>query len=232
MATPRNLFVHYPKETTYYPVADVVGDPQIILVPNLYVDTFRNTGFKPTPTAISSSSGPSTAQIGEGVNSAYTSGAWVNWMLVDGATIAVPDEMADIDPRSLIYPQSAMVFYGADANDIAITASDASGSLKLTFAAEHGLYQADRLTLATAGTLPTGLSSGLRYYVQSRISATEILVTASEGGSAIAYTDAGSGVHHATVSAKVGWFWIWDGNRKPIFSNQPPTLVGRPYTAA
>tara|TARA_R100000781_G_scaffold432_10_gene706 strand:+ start:1639 stop:4752 length:3114 start_codon:yes stop_codon:yes gene_type:complete len=74
----------------------------------------------------------------------------------------------------------------------AFTTSSDSG-LKLTDE-DHGLTNGTVIQITTTGTVPTGLSLSTNYYVVSKTDDTFKIATTS-GGSAIAYTDDGSGTH-------------------------------------
>jgi len=59
---------------------------------------------------------------------------------------------------------------------------------------DHGLLNTNIVQVTTTGTLPTGLSLSINYYVRDKTDDTFKLALTS-GGSAIAYTDDGSGTH-------------------------------------
>ena len=61
----------------------------------------------------------------------------------------------------------------------------------------HGLSNGDRLTLTTTGALPTGLSTGVTYYVVNKATNTFELSLTS-GGASINTSSAGSGTHSMT----------------------------------
>lgn len=83
---------------------------------------------------------------------------------------------------------------------INITGSDSGGSLLLTSGAAHGFVADDKLIFTTTGTLPGGLSIATTYYVISAgLTTTTFEVSATKGGSAIAWVDAGSGTHTAKL---------------------------------
>lgn len=63
--------------------------------------------------------------------------------------------------------------------------------------ASHGLVNGRRLRLTTTGTLPTGLSAGVTYYVVNA-AANTFNVALTSGGTAINTTGAGSGTHSMT----------------------------------
>jgi len=58
----------------------------------------------------------------------------------------------------------------------------------------------DMVTFSTTGTLPTGLSLGVTYFIISAgLSGSQFEVSATKGGSAINTSSAGSGTHTATI---------------------------------
>jgi len=76
----------------------------------------------------------------------------------------------------------------------AFTASSSSGLLITS--ADHGLIDTQVINVTnTGGTLPTGLLTSTNYYVRDKTDDTFKLAIAS-GGTAIAYTNAGSGTHN------------------------------------
>ena len=72
------------------------------------------------------------------------------------------------------------------------TASSDSGLLVTSEA--HGLIDTQAIQVTSAGTLPTGLSAGVNHFVRDKTDDTFRLALTS-GGTAIAYTNAGSGIH-------------------------------------
>ena len=75
----------------------------------------------------------------------------------------------------------------------AFVASEDAPSLLLTDTA-HGLVDGRAITVTTDGTLPTGLLAGVNYYVRDKTPNT-FKVALTQGGTAIAWTNAGSGTH-------------------------------------
>ena len=65
--------------------------------------------------------------------------------------------------------------------------------------ASHGLVANDPLILSTSGTLPTGLTVGVVYYVISAgLTSSEFEVSLTVGGAAVNTSSAGSGTHSMT----------------------------------
>ena len=78
--------------------------------------------------------------------------------------------------------------------DRVFTASTSSGLLLTDTVGTHGLLNGKIIQVTTTGTLPTGLSLSTNYYVVNKTANTFKLATTSNG-SAIAFTDVGSGTH-------------------------------------
>ena len=79
----------------------------------------------------------------------------------------------------------------------AFTVTSSSGLLVTSEA--HGLIDTQIIQVTSAGTLPTGLSAGVDYFVRDKTDDTFKLALTS-GGTAIAYTNAGSGIHSWTTN--------------------------------
>lgn len=61
---------------------------------------------------------------------------------------------------------------------------------------DHGLYEGDKIRLETTGTLPSPLAVKTDYYVVYNGIGTGVFqVSATDGGTPIATTTAGSGIH-------------------------------------
>lgn len=90
-----------------------------------------------------------------------------------------------------------------------VTASSSSGLLFTLNS--HGLFNGDRVKFG-GSVVPTGITAGTWYYVVNR-TANTFKVAATLGGSAIAYTDAGTSV--TVTSAPIILFDEWTG---PVFS--------------
>lgn len=78
-----------------------------------------------------------------------------------------------------------------------------AGTDVCTVASDHGLVNANIVTVTNSGgALPAGLSAGTNYYVISA-TATTFKVSLTEGGGAVDITDAGTGTHtfhrHASI---------------------------------
>jgi len=108
-------------------------------------------------------------------------------------------------------------YLGAMKDPFVFTASSDSGLL-LTHAA-HGLLNGNIIQVASAGTLPTGLSASTNYYVVSKTTNNFKLATSS-GGSAIVYTNAGSGSHTWVYgSPTTNGTWAKDSASITVVSN-------------
>jgi hypothetical protein len=64
----------------------------------------------------------------------------------------------------------------------------------------HGLEVGDKVSIATTGALPTGLTAGTEYFVKTAPSADTFTLAATAGGSAITTSGSQSGVHTATTA--------------------------------
>ena len=84
----------------------------------------------------------------------------------------------------------------------AFTVSSSSGLLVTS--ANHGLIDTQRISVSNlGGALPTGLAVGEEYYVRDKTDNTFKLALSS-GGTAIAYTNAGSGTHSRATKQVTG----------------------------
>ena len=108
-------------------------------------------------------------------------------------------------------------YLGAMKDPFVFTASSSSGLL-LTHTA-HGLLDGNIVQVASAGTLPTGLSASTNYYVRDKTTNNFKLATSS-GGSAIAFTNAGSGSHTWVYgSPTTNGTWTKDSATITVVSN-------------
>ena len=122
------------------------------------------------------------------------------WMKIErtinGSTKYYMETMARF-PTEGALARNALVF-----SDSALTKSIAgkaftvtSSSGLLVTSASHGLIDTQRISVSNSGgALPTGLAVGEEYYVRDKTDNTFKLALSS-GGTAIAYTNAGSGTH-------------------------------------
>lgn len=97
--------------------------------------------------------------------------------------------------------------------------------------AAHGLADGTPISFATSGTLPTGLTPGVTYYVKSPTTDTFNLA-ATSGGAAISTSGSQSGVHTGTAQSNFNrspdtnpTFWVEVGatNRWRMFDEQNST---------
>jgi len=108
-------------------------------------------------------------------------------------------------------------YLGAMKDPFIFTASSDSGLL-LTHNG-HGLLDGNIVQVASAGTLPTGLSASTNYYVVNKTTNNFKLATSS-GGSAIAWTNAGSGQHTWVYgSPTTNGTWTKDSATITVVSN-------------
>lgn len=75
----------------------------------------------------------------------------------------------------------------------------------------HGFVEGDQVQFTTTGALPTGLTAGTTYYIKY-VDANNLHFATTYGGTAIAYTDAGSGTHTITLQGNnltySGWWQV------------------------
>ena len=108
-------------------------------------------------------------------------------------------------------------YLGAMKDPFVFTASSSSGLL-LTHSA-HGLLDGNIVQVASAGTLPTGLSASTNYYVVNKTT-NDFKLSTSSGGSAIAFTNAGSGSHTWVYgSPTTNGTWTKDSATITVVSN-------------
>jgi hypothetical protein len=67
----------------------------------------------------------------------------------------------------------------------------------------NGLVVNDQVVFTTSGALPTGLTAGATYYVVSTPTPSTFTVSSTLGGSPIATSSAGTGVHTCTITTPV-----------------------------
>jgi len=108
-------------------------------------------------------------------------------------------------------------YLGAMKDPFIFTASSSSGLL-LTHAG-HGLLDGNIVQVASAGTLPTGLSASTNYYVVNKTTNNFKLALASSG-TPIVWSDAGSGVHTWVYgSPTTNGTWTKDSATITVVSN-------------
>lgn len=96
----------------------------------------------------------------------------------------------------LKYPVGATDFYYALFEEMQSSFTFTASGATLT-ATGHDFVNGVRVTVATTGTLPGGLSPATQYYVVA-VSGDDFGLSLTKSGSAIATTTAGSGVHSVT----------------------------------
>jgi hypothetical protein len=101
----------------------------------------------------------------------------------------------------------------------------------------HGLSNGDRLTLTTTGALPTGLSTGITYYVVNK-TANTFELSLTSGGASINTSSAGSGTHSMTyfysdLSSTDQWQFAQFGNNViAVQANSAPQVYDISSSAA
>jgi len=97
---------------------------------------------------------------------------------------------------------ATLTLYSPQSYNVPFTASNSGGDLLLTFQDEQDRESGTRIQVSTTSALPTGLSASTDYYL-IRITSTTAKVATSyanyAAGTAIAYTDAGTGYHQFLV---------------------------------
>jgi hypothetical protein len=94
------------------------------------------------------------------------------------------------------YPTGATDFYYALFEELQSSFTFTASGTTLT-ATGHDFVNGTRVTVATTGTLPGGLTASTIYYVVG-VSGSTLGLSATKGGSAIVTSSAGSGVHSVT----------------------------------
>ncbi len=91
---------------------------------------------------------------------------------------------------------------GASVGDTYATTARTSATVTITNASpgvvswtSHGFVVGDPVYFTTSGSLPTGLTASTIYYVSTVVNANSFQVSATQGGSAINTSSAGSGTH-------------------------------------
>jgi len=75
-----------------------------------------------------------------------------------------------------------------------VSVSDSGGNIQIE-STNHGLDEGDVIRFTTTDTLPTGLALATDYYVVGTPATNTFFVSATESGTPIVYTDAGTGTH-------------------------------------
>jgi len=75
-----------------------------------------------------------------------------------------------------------------------VSVSDSGGYIQIE-STNHSLDEGDVIRFTTTDTLPTGLALATDYYVVGTPSTNTFFVSATESGTRIVYTDAGTGTH-------------------------------------
>lgn len=94
--------------------------------------------------------------------------------------------------------------FGSSSDEKTVSFSNSGGLLLCTFTS-HSLIGDCNICFKTDGTLPTGLSVGVVYYVKTVIDVNSFTLTTSFSGTALSYVDSGSGSHITTT------IWQSDG---------------------
>jgi hypothetical protein len=146
---------------------------------------------------------------------------------VVGMTITPSGVSGTTQLNGNIYTVSA-VNVGGDPNKVAIDV-DATGfsafnsaTVTLTIAspgnvawASHGLNANNRVVFSTTGALPTGLTVGREYFVKTVVDVNNFTVSASAGGTVIAFTGSQSGVQTCAYAPGIATYvnagtWLYN----------------------
>jgi hypothetical protein len=72
----------------------------------------------------------------------------------------------------------------------------------VTTGSAHGWSAGDKIRVSSVTTLPAGLSANTDYYVLNVLSTTTVEIAATDGGTKITSTDAGTGTHTAVLKSR------------------------------
>lgn len=158
---------------------------------------------------------PAVAPTGQALSSVTTSGAgstdvidisnrrfhagdgqdvYVNCSFPTAVTCGTANATVDI----LVLAQPVSTTNGAISGTFTFTAAS-----NVVTATGHGLAVGTRITVATSGTLPTGLVASTSYYVRQVLTADTFTLSATPYGAVFAITGAGTGTHTATWHSEV-----------------------------
>ena len=99
-----------------------------------------------------------------------------------------------------------------------VSVSDSGGDMQIE-STNHSLDEGDVIRFTTTDSLPTGLALATDYYVVGTPSTNTFFVSATESGTPIVYTDAGTGTHSWQSSiALLEDFEQYDGRARASFS--------------
>ena len=137
----------------------------------------------------------------------YSTDASNSAIAAKNSAAAVANTFDAFDDTYLGTMKDAFIFTASSSSGLLITDND------------HGLLDGNIIQVASTTTLPTGLSASTNYYVRDKTDNTFRLATTS-GGTAIAYTNAGSGVHSWVYgSPTTNGTWIKDSSSITVVSN-------------
>ena len=105
-----------------------------------------------------------------------------------------PGQMAFKAAIKSCHPYEFKIEWGADCGEESVVTINATGVVSWS---SHGLAAGTPVRLETTGSLPTGLTAGVTYFVAATPAAGTFSLAATPGGAAITATAAGTGVHTA-----------------------------------
>ena len=103
---------------------------------------------------------------------------------------------------------------GEPADKLTVTVSYATNANNITFPSAHRRVAGLPIIFTSSGTLPTvvatgqPLVAGAIYYVKTNVSSNVITISATDGGTVLAFSDNGTGTHYTTA------VWSNDGSEK------------------
>jgi hypothetical protein len=217
-----------------------IGSPTVVTstthsLPNNTPIVFRTTGV--LPTGIS-------ANIIYYVVNAATNTLQIS-LTSGGAAIATSGTQSGIHSLfSLLSPVSSVVGISLSYTSYVVDGYVVSGYVETAFVGGanitwvgHGFLDDDRVTLYSTGSMPTGLSAGVSYYITA-VSTDSFQVALSSGGGGVVTTSSGTGTFYAAVqyhktyqsltSSNIGftphknaskWLDLKDNNRWRVFDD-------------
>jgi hypothetical protein len=121
------------------------------------------------------------------ITPAINTGVYVTWTAGSGVSGVYPVTAIDTDTTGT----KLTINLPYVSSNITVTATD-PGIVTYT---NHGRSVGNAVRFTTSNTLPAGLTTGTTYYISSIVDANKFTVSASAGGTPIAFTDTGTGTH-------------------------------------
>jgi len=121
------------------------------------------------------------------ITPAINTGVYVTWTAGSGVSGVYPVTAIDTDTTGT----KLTINLPYVSSTVTATATDPG----IVTYASHGRSAGQAVRFTTTNTLPAGLSTGTTYYISSIVDANQFTVSASAGGTPIAFTDTGTGTH-------------------------------------